>query len=298
MCGIVVAAQLTANAPEAQEPAASIKVTFLGTGSPTVSMDRFSPCILVEAGRQRILFDAGRGCVLRLQQARVNLTTVTGIFLTHLHSDHVLSVPDLFLTGWIQGRTSAFRIWGPVGTKDMVSHLLAAYAFDIEARVTNGRARPVVDTAEVRDGVAFDQDGVTVRAFEVDHGEISPAFGYRIDAGGRSLVLSGDTRPSNTLIQMAQGVDVLVHEVALGNANPTAQQKFVLTNHTSPAQAAEVFGRVKPRLAIYSHVIVHSGATEQQLMSITRERYAGRVELASDLTVVNIDSEITIDRPR
>ena len=282
----------------AREAVPSIRVTFLGTGSPAVSIDRFSACILIEAGPRRLLFDAGRGCLFRLQQAGVDLPSLTSLFITHLHSDHVLSVPDLILTGWTQGRKGPLDVYGPTGTKDMITHLVAAYQVDINARVRNGRLLPQVTVNEVSPGVILNQDGVLVRAFEVDHGDVAPAFGYRVDAGGRGVVLSGDTRPSEGLIRAAEGADVLIHEVALGPANPTPQQQYVLGDHTFPEGAAEVFRRVKPRLAVYSHIILQAGATEEEVIARTRASYAGRLEVANDLTVVEIGREITVRRPR
>jgi ribonuclease Z len=273
-------------------------VTFIGTGSTPVSAERFSPSILVEAGGRKLLFDAGRGSVLRLQQAGVGARLITSVFITHNHSDHILSVPDLLLTGWMNGREEPLNVWGPKGTKDMMSHIVQAYQFDISARVLNGRVPPLVNVQEISPGVVFDQDGVVVRAFEVDHGDVKPAFGYRIDANGRSLVLSGDTRFSENLIQAAEGADVLVHEVILSSAPIQPAQQYVLNLHTSPDRAAEVFRRVKPRLAVYSHILLQNEATEDQVMAITRKSYSGPLEMATDLMVVEIGPEISVIRRR
>jgi ribonuclease Z len=275
--------------------AAQIKVTLLGTGSPAPASDRFSACILVEAGDRRLLFDAGRGCVVRLQQAKVPWTDVTTIFLTHLHSDHVLAIPDILLTGWTSGRTAPLEVRGPQGTSAMMTHLVQAYEFDIRTRVANARQAPQVDAIDVVPGVVYERDGVKVTAFEVDHGDVRPAFGYRVDAGARSVVLSGDTRFSENLIRHAQGVDLLVHEVALGGPNPTAQQQFALALHTSPERAAEVFRRVSPRLAVYSHILLVGNVTAESLMATTRQTYSGPLEIGSDLTVIEIGQDIRVD---
>ena len=111
--------------------AQALKITFLGTGAPKPVMHRFGPSILVEAGEQKILFDAGRGALQRLTQAKVRWQEVDAVFLTHLHSDHVVGFPDLWLTGWLvsPGRDRAAPVWGPSGTKEMMSHLKQAYAF-------------------------------------------------------------------------------------------------------------------------------------------------------------------------
>lgn len=275
--------------------AAEIKVTLLGTGSPAPTADRFSACILVEARGRRLLFDAGRGCVVRLQQARVPWPDVTAIFLTHLHSDHVLAIPDIMLTGWTSGRTAPLEVRGPQGTSAMMTHLVQAYQFDIQARTANARQPPQVDGIDVVPGVVYERDGVKVTAFEVDHGDVRPAFGYRVDAGARSVVLSGDTRFSENLIGHAQGVDLLVHEVALGGPNLTAQQQFALALHTPPERAAEVFRRVSPRLAVYSHILLIGNVTIESLMATTRRTYSGPLEIGRDLTVIEVGQDVTVD---
>ena len=195
-----------------------IKVTLLGTGAPPPVMHRFGPSILVEAGGQKFLIDAGRGALQRLGQLRVRWQDVDGVFLTHLHSDHVVGFPDLWLTGWLvgPGRDRPLHVRGPRGTKKMMLHLEQAYEFDIRIRLYDDRAAPegiVVLAEDISEGVVFEKGGVKITAFEVDHKPIKPAFGYRVDYGGRSVVLSGDTRVSQNLIRHAQGVDVLVHEV-------------------------------------------------------------------------------------
>src|ERR1051325_4551150 len=108
-------------------PAQTFKVTLLGTGSPQPRMDRFGPSILVEAGGKKLLFDCGRGATQRIEQVRIPFTEIDALFLTHLHSDHVVGIPDLWLTGWARGRKVPFQVWGPVGTKEMMSHLKEAF---------------------------------------------------------------------------------------------------------------------------------------------------------------------------
>jgi ribonuclease Z len=162
-------------------------------------MNRFGPSTLVEAGEQALLFDAGRGALQRLTELRVPWQAVQGVFLTHLHSDHVVGFPDLWLTGWliVPGRNVPLQVWGPRGTANMMSHLRQAYESDIRVRIANDGAAPdgvVLRVKEISDGVVYDSGGVKVTAFEVDHAPVKPAFGYRVDYAGRSVVLSGDTR--------------------------------------------------------------------------------------------------------
>jgi ribonuclease Z len=173
---------------------AAFRVTLLGTGTPDLSVERFGPSILVEAGNQKLVFDVGRGATIRLDQAGVRLSDVTAVFLTHLHSDHVNGLSDLWLTGWLPvggpGRKTPFRIFGPVGTREMMSYLEKAHQADIRIRMADEHfpaSGIAIDATDVSEGVVFDREGVRVTAFDVDHGDlIKPALGYRVDYRGRS----------------------------------------------------------------------------------------------------------------
>jgi ribonuclease Z len=282
-----------------------IKVSLLGTGTPVPAMSRFGPSILVEAGSQIFLFDAGRGAMQRLAQLEVRWQDVDGVFLTHLHSDHVVGFPDLWLTGWLvgAGRDRPVRVWGPRGTQRMMSKLEEAYDFDIRIRLYDDRRAPngvLLFAEDITEGVALEKDGVTITAFEVDHSPVWPAFGYRLDYDGRSVVLSGDTRVSTNLIRYAQGVDLLVHEVASPESFQRAgvrpeRIKSVIDHHSTPEQAGEVFAKTNPRLAVFSH-IVQPDASEQDLIPPTRKHYAGRVEVGEDLMVIEVAEKIEVRR--
>lgn len=282
----------------ANTAAQEIRVSLLGTGAPSPGMQRFGPSTLVEAGRHKLLFDAGRGALQRLAQLNVHWQDVDGVFLTHLHSDHVVGFPDLWLTGWLvrPGRQRPLHVWGPAGTRQMMAHLEQAYAFDIRIRQSDDHAAAagvVLLVADIAEGVVFEQDGVKVTAFAVDHGPVKPAFGYRVDYAGRSVVLSGDTRLSPNLVRHAQGVDLLVHEVVAPSIfhGPAS----VIEHHTTPAQAGEVFARTKPRLAVYSHIVPPT-ATEQDLIPSTRKSYPGAVVVGEDLMVIDVGEKIGIHR--
>jgi ribonuclease Z len=283
----------------------TIKVTLLGTGSPLPVMERFGPSILVEAGGQKFLFDAGRGALQRLRQADVKYKEIQGVFFTHLHSDHVVGFPDLWLTGWLTGqRTTPLLVWGPKGTKQMMSNLEKAFEFDIKARISDDTGAPVgvvIIAEEIKEGVAFEKYGVKITAFDVDHGRVRPAFGYRIDYAGRSIVLSGDTRYSENLIRYSKGVDLLIYEVVspevLARMNfPAKLAKTIIEYHTTPEQAGEIFSLVKPRMAIFSHII-QPIANEQDIIPPTRKTYTGAVELGEDLMVIEVGEKIEIRKP-
>jgi len=279
----------------------SLKIVLLGTGvGPPVNLRQYGASTLVEAGGVRLLFDCGRGATLRLAQLGVPIGSVRRLFLTHLHSDHVIQIPDLLLTGWVGGgRKVPLEVWGPEGTSDMMEHLQRAFAFDIHMRRDVDEKAPgdgiVVVSHDIKQGVIFNQQGVKVTAFLVDHSPVTPAFGYRVDYRGRSVVLSGDTRVSENLIRFAQGVDVLVHEVldaetvrAWFPSNPKVAEA-ILAKHTTPEQAGELFARVKPRLAVYSHA-----PDAERVIALTRKTYAGPLQGAEDMLTIDIGEKIEV----
>ena len=280
----------------------SLTVVLLGTGvGPPVNLQQYGASTLVEAGGERFLFDCGRGAMIRLAQAKIPLGSVTRVFLTHLHSDHILALPDLMLTGWAVGRRAVpLQVWGPAGTRAMMDHLQQAFAFDIHMRRDVDEHFPaagiMVVSHEVHEGVVFDENGVKVTAFLVDHGLVRPAFGYRVDYRGRSVVLSGDTRVSENLIRHAQGADVLIHEVIDPDAlrarpdHPNAKVvAAIIAHHTTPEQAGEVFARVHPRLAVYSHA-----PNSERVLAQTRKTYAGPLQGPEDLLTIVIGDQITV----
>ena len=279
----------------------NLKIVLLGTGvGPPVNLQQFGASTLIEAGSVRLLFDCGRGTTLRLAQIGVPIGSINRVFLTHLHSDHVIQLPDLLLTGWVGGgRHVPLEVWGPEGTRDMMDHLQQAFAFDIHMRRDVDEKAPgdgiKVMSHDVQQGIVFDQEGVKVTAFVVDHSPVTPAFGYRVDYRGHSAVLSGDTRVSENLIRYAQGVDVLVHEVldaeTVRGWFPTNPQAVaaILAKHTTPEQAGGVFARVKPGLAVYSHA-----PNAERVISQTRKTYSGPLQGAEDMLTIDIGEKIDV----
>jgi len=293
--------------------AQTIKVTLLGTGTPLPSIERFGPATLIEAGGQYFLFDCGRGASQRLWQNKIQLGKVNRLFLTHLHSDHIVGIPDLWLTGWLPAsfgkRSSPFYVSGPAGTSSMMELLQQAYAWDINTRKQE-KNKPdsgiLVFANDIREGIVYDQGGVKITAFTVNHADfIDSALGFRFDYAGYSVVISGDTRYSENLIKFARGTDVLIHEVAI--ARPELIQKSavarqILGYHTSPEEAGKIFSIVKPRLAIYSHIALVltdptiAPPTIDDVLPRTKLNYSGTVEIGEDLMTIEIADKITVKR--
>lgn len=283
--------------PASQQPASDqMRVTLLGTGSPVPSDTRYGMSTLVQAGGHNLVFDAGRGATVRLTQAGVPIGQIDGVFLTHYHSDHVNGLSDLWMTGYVPafgGRDGAFNIYGPTGVEDLVSGLRQAHNDDIAVRVADGELER--DTTEItahefaEEGVVFDEGGVTVTAFKVQHdpnNAIEPAMGYRVDYAGRSVLVSGDTVPNENVIKYGTGVDLLIHEVA--EFEDTSALPQVYAHHTNPRQAGDIFTKAAPRMAVYSHIVNGTsseapGVSDEELERRTRENYEGPLTVGRDL---------------
>jgi ribonuclease Z len=293
--------------------AGAITLTFLGTGAPRPSEKRSGPAILVEAGPHRFLIDAGSGTREQLFRAR-GWNLVTGldrVFVTHLHYDHVVDLPDLSLTGWVYGRTVPLKVLGPAGTREMALHMNAAVRWDIDHRLLVGYsdAGSQIEATDVSPGVVFESDGLKVTAFEVEHMPVDlrtwkklpfrgQTLGYRVDYKGRSVLFSGDTRstPESEIMKFGRGVDVLVHEVQVpspGASNEASLANVSLSVHTTPKQAGYVFAQTRPRLAVYSHIIPPQ-TTGEELARATAPFYDGQLLTAEDFMTITIGDEIVV----
>ncbi len=285
----------------------SMTVTLLGTGSPIPAPDRFGNSTLVEAAGLRLVFDFGRGAPIRLWQKQIPLGSINAHFLTHLHSDHVNGLPDLWLSGWIQtafgSRKTPFVIFGPAGTEAMMENLWNAFSEDRRIRLAD-EMDPIegieYEAHDVDPGVVYCLNGVVVSTFDVDHGDlVKPARGYKITYAGHTVVISGDTRYSTNVEQAALNADLLIHEVAM---IPTALiDKYpvyaaILAHHISPEDAGRLFAAAQPKLAVYSHVVLSGLPSEgipfptpADVLAATSTTYSGPVIVGTDLMAFRID---------
>ena len=273
-------------------PRESTVVVLLGTGMPRPDPEASGPATAIVVGERVFLVDAGPGVERRLAAAHLPTDGVTALFVTHLHSDHTLGLPDLIFTSWVMGRKTPLAAYGPHGLRAMTDHIIAAWTEDIDVR-TNGLEKRTpggyrVNVHEVGPGVVYDSAGVRVTAFAVEHGTWREAYGYRFDTPGRSVVISGDTKPSEGLVRAAAGVDVLVHEVypaarsAPNSTEAAAWPTYMRDFHASDVEVGQLAARIRPKLVILSHII-RRGATDEELLAGVRQSFGGRVVVGHDL---------------
>ncbi len=293
-CGDDAPGAVTPQEPAAAEPEshnrahdeARTEVVIVGSGTPIPDPERSGPSVAVVVDGEPFLFDAGPGVVRAAVEAELEPTEVGRVYLTHLHSDHSLGLPDLIFSPWVVGRDEALVVEGPPGTDAMVGHLVAAFAEDQRVRTTGleGKVPLRIEAHDVTPGVLFDEGGVRIEAFEVEHGSWAHAYGYRVDGPDRSVVLSGDTAPSDAIVQACDGCDVLVHEVystARYEGLPASAQHYHGAFHTSAADVGRVATRARAKAVVLTHLLLW-GATPESLVEEVRAHFEGEVVVGHD----------------
>ena len=275
-------------------PPDSAVVVLLGTGMPRPDPNAQGPATAVIVGSKVFLFDAGPGVERQLSAAGLPINGVTALFITHLHSDHTLGYPDLIFTSWVMGRKEALEVYGPHGLASMTQHLYSAFEQDIQVRTTGLEHQTplgyLVNVHEIQEGIVYEKDGVRVSAIPVPHGNWKESFAYRIDTKDRSIVVSGDTRPNEKLVEASRGVDVLIHEVypearLAPEKRPGGEDwpKYMREFHTSDTELGTLAARIKPKLLILYHVVRMGGTDEEMISAIRAAGFSGRVVVGKDL---------------
>ena len=278
--------------------AAKTQVVILGTGTPQANPDSSGPAVAIVVNGAAYLVDCGPGVVRRASAAQrkgipaLRVQNLKTVFITHLHSDHTLGYPDLIFSPWVLGRAEPLEAYGPRGLQSMTGHIEKAWEKDIDIR-TNGlehanRTGYQVHVHEIEPGAVYQDKNVTVKAFLVPHGSWDQAFGYRFDTADRSVVLSGDTGPTDAVAKACQGCDIMLNEVysAAGAATQSAGwQKYFHSFHVSPSELAQEAAEAKPKLLVLYHQVYWSPTTPETLLEEVKEHYSGRVVSAHDLDV-------------
>jgi ribonuclease Z len=270
-------------------------VILLGTGSPLPSPDRAGPSTLVRAEALDLLFDCGRGVLMRAAAAWSGPLAFATVFLTHLHSDHVTDLNDLVTSRWALSPTpNPLKVVGPVGTQRFVDRTLDMLADDIGYRLAHHddlTEGPQVQVTEVTDGVVFDQGGVRVLAEPTDHAPVRPTVGYRVECDGRSVVIAGDTVPCAGLDRLCAGADVYVQTVirpSIIQMIPSARLQDVIDYHSSVEQAAQTATRNGVATLVLTHPVPPpTPGSEQEWIDEAAAHFGGVVHLGTDLLTIS-----------
>lgn len=274
------------------------RLVILGTGTPNPDPERSGTALAVVSGGNAYLVDAGPGVVRRAEAARragVDALTQPNLktaFITHLHSDHTVGLPDLIFSPWVLEREAPLTLYGPDGIEAMASHLLAAYDQDIRQRLSGlepaNEEGYKVESHVIKPGRVFQDAQVVVDAIPVLHGSWKHAFGFKFTVGDRTIVISGDARPSPALVEAARGADILAHEVYSVEGfktRPPVWQRYHASFHTSTHELAEIAKVTKPKLLVLYHQL-YWGVNDADLVAEIRAAgYKGDVVSASDLDV-------------
>lgn len=293
-----------------------LHVILCGTGSPLPDPSRAGPCVAIIAGSHLMLFDTGEGSARVLARSGYPTADLEAVYLTHLHSDHYDGLGEIMLQSWVgRGRKTPLPLRGPQGVEQLAQGLDIAYRTDAGYRTGHhGKAvAPPSGFGLVADPIAigktgrskvYDRDGLVITAFAVDHGPVRPAFGYRIDYGGRSVVVSGDTVASDNLIAVAQGADLLLHDAlnpemvgVMQRAAMNAGRKNVAKilsdipgYHASPSDAAKVAQAAQVKRLVLTHIVppLPNATLHAYFLRDAPSFFDGTLEIGEDGTMYSL----------
>jgi ribonuclease BN (tRNA processing enzyme) len=268
------------------------RVILLGTGTPNPEPEHSGPAVAIVSGPNVYIVDCGPGVVRRAAAAGIKMEQLTRAFVTHLHSDHTAGLPDLIFTPAVTGRVQPFEIYGPPGLSAMTRHIMQAWREDMEIRLHGlepaVKEAYIVHAHDVRPGEIYRDSVVRVTAFPVAHGAWKHAYGYRFDGGGKSIVISGDTTFSESLIAAAQGCDILVHEFYSQRgwqARTPDWQRYHAAYHTSAVDLGKLAARVQPKKLVLYHELP-MGQPPEEVLDEIRQHFSGDVIYGKDLEVI------------
>lgn len=275
------------------------KVAMLGTGTPNPLPTQSGCSLAIIVNDTPYIVDFGPGLIRQAAALSsryggtvkgLDVKNIRHAFLTHLHSDHTAGYPDLILTPWVQGRSMPLEVYGPEGIGKMTSNILRAYEEDIRYRLygaepANNQGWRVNSHEILKEGLVYEDENVKVEAFPVPHGHWPNAWAYRFTTPDKVIVISGDTAPSEKLMEYASGADILIHEVysqAKYDVKNEFWKKYHGLNHTSTWELGEIASEAKPKLLVLYHLLLW-GSTRESLVDEIGRKYSGKVIAAEDL---------------
>jgi ribonuclease Z len=304
VCLLGMFAALSNSFAQQQQPAVPVTKMYailLGTGFPRPDAERAGPSTAIIVGEKVFLVDAGRGVMQRIAGASIKPANIQAVFLTHLHSDHIDGLPDVFHSTWQFGRSTPFQLYGPEGSQDVVGGMMKFYAADIHIRrdLTEklSAAGATVETHILKEGVVYQEDSVRVTAFLVDHFPVVPAFGFRFDTANGSIVISGDTHPNDNLVRFAKGADVLIHEAYLQKPeaeisapkDTAAEGEWFTRYHSTAAEAGEDAARAGVKILVLTHLIPHRpGDSDAIFRDESAKSFHGKIIVGHDLMRIDL----------
>lgn len=301
--------QATRTEYDATQPGDAVRIYLVGTGGPEYTVNRFGYSTLIQIGERLYLFDVGRGAGQRLYELGIQPDRIDRIFLTHLHSDHFEGLPNIWMAPWfLFGNERHMKLWGPSTSKDMVDGMFHMFSKDMVARADEKFKREYLDvtvTEFEKGSLVFDEGGVRIASFEVEHADGNPAFGYCLEYGRYRIVLSGDTAYHPNVVEYGKGCDVLIHNVVAvgGKALENGVDYTPVTRKlATPEAAARVFSEAQPKLAVYSHICkkgLDGKDGDDKIMEMTREAgYQGALAMGYDRMMIELQGdEVTIYPP-
>ena len=269
------------------------QVTMLGTGTPNGVPDRVSSGVAISVDNQPYLIDCGHGIVQRVVQAHAdgkiswNTSALNRLFVTHLHADHIVGLPDLMFTPWIHGREDVIHAVGPAELQKMVDHLYIAFEENIREHT---HAHPStkhgykIDVHPIINKLCYEDEYVKVYALKANHGDLT-AYSFKFVTPDKTIVISGDTKPVPEFADWARGCDVLIHEVyssEMFKTRPAEWQAYHSRVHTSTDELADLANQIQPDILVLYHQLFW-GCTPEDLVAEITATYDGTVVSANDL---------------
>jgi ribonuclease Z len=277
------------------------KVVMLGTGNPNPSPAQSGCSVAIIVNSTPYIVDFGPGLIRQAAAMSpkyggniegLDVKNIKRAFLTHLHSDHTTGFPDLILTPWVMGRDEPLEVYGPEGLNKMTKHILEAYEEDIRYRLygyepANNQGWRVNSHEFTSEGIIYEDENIKVEAFPVLHGTWPNAWGFRFTTPDKVIVLSGDSSPTEKILEYAADADILIHEVYSKAGYDTKDEfwrAYHSRNHTSTIELADLANKVKPKQIVLYHILFW-GASDEDLLTEISESYTGKVIVGKDLDI-------------